>query len=818
MGTAEALTSIKGIIIDVDYVIVKESAYIRLAFKSEDRATQEIYDKDFLPYFFFVPNVPITAEGIASLYVDRNGMRIQPVKVERFQKKIFGKETMMYKVYAKNPLHVPELSSALASKGTAYENDIVFAKRYIIDKGIIPFTRYVAEVEEEEGNLILKSLKPEAEDKTNSGWETLNSICFDIETYNPQGVSRPEKDPILMISYSYSRGSKELEKGVITYKKVDADFVEVAKDERDMLERFAKKLNDFDIDVISGYASTNFDIKYILERSAALGVKIDLGRFKGETRLEKHGFVDRVKLAGRVHIDMFNVAKFISVVGTAERILKLDSFKLKDVYEAIGEGKKIMVEKESIYKMWDEGEDKLKELVYYNLNDAEALRKVYDTFTPIIFELSKVTGDLPSDVAVSSTSQLVEFLLMRYAYSFNELVPNKPSEQQIFERISNPIEGAYVKTPDPGIYENMAMLDFRGLYPSIIISHNIDQSAICTSCDDYYESPTGTKFNKQGTYMSPTILKILINQRAEIKKLYKKNPDNIVLGSRSQALKILANAFYGYLGYARARWYSRDCAASVTAFGRQYIKDTIDKAESKGFKVLYGDTDSILILLGEKSKEAVLALLKEINASLPNSMELELEDFYKRGVFVGKKSERESAGAKKKYALISESGRIKIRGFELVRRDWSKIAQDTQKRVLEVILKEGSAEKAAEIVKAVIKDLKEGRVPLDSLVIRTQLRKSIYSYDVKSPELAAARKAVESGFRKKEELEHSVISYIITKEGSSISEKARLYGSAKDYDADYYIEHQVLPATMRILKELNFEPDELKNIGKQKKL
>jgi DNA polymerase I len=153
-----------------------------------------------------------------------------------------------------------------------------------------------------------------------------------------------------------------------------------------------------------------------------------------------------------------------------------------------------------------------------------------------------------------------------------------------------------------------------------------------------------------------------------------------------------------------------------------------------------------------------------------------------------------------------------------VRRDWSKIAQDTQKRVLEVILNEGSAEKAAEIVKDVIRKLKEGKMPLENLIIRTQLSKGIYSYDQKSPELAAARRAIESGFKKREDLEHSVISYIITREGNSISDKAQLYGMAKNYDADYYIEHQVLPATMRILKELNFDPDELKNIGKQKKL
>jgi DNA polymerase I len=138
--------------------------------------------------------------------------------------------------------------------------------------------------------------------------------------------------------------------------------------------------------------------------------------------------------------------------------------------------------------------------------------------------------------------------------------------------------------------------------------------------------------------------------------------------------------------------------------------------------------------------------------------------------------------------------------------------------VLEAILKEGSKEKAAQIVKDVIKKLKEGKVPLSELVINTQLRKGIDAYDSKSPELAAARKAVRLGQKKKDEVEHAVIGYVISRSGSSISDKATLEEFATDYDPDYYINNQVLPATMRILKELDFSEDDLKGLGSQKKL
>ncbi len=595
-------------------------------------------------------------------------------------------------------------------------------------------------------------------------------------------------------------------------------FVDYVTDERAMFEHFVDIIKENDIDIITGYNSANFDIRYMLERAQALKINFNLARGSGDTRIERHGLVDKVKIGGRVHVDMYLVVKFISVVGAAENLLKLNSYTLKNVYEAIAGSEKVTVEKLDIFKLWDGNESELKLLAKYNLADSHALETVYNKFIPIMIELSRTTGNVLSDTAVSTTGQLVEYMLMRYALMFNEIVPNKPKDEEIRARMLNPIEGAYVKTPDPGVYEKLAIFDFRGLYPSIIIAHNIDPSSICEDCTDYHLSPINTKFSKTKKVVTPIILKQLIEQRSTVKKEYKKNPENIFLGSRSQALKIVSNSFFGYLGYPRSRWYSRECAGSVTAYGRQYIKDTIIKADNYGFKVIYSDTDSIVILLNDKSEEDALQFMKEFNKNLPEGMELELEDFYVRGLFVGKKTATGSAGAKKKYAMITKNNKIKIRGFELVRRDWSKIARDTQRRVLETILKEGSPQRAAQIVKDTIMLLKEGAVPLDQLTINTQLRKKIDDYDSKSPELGAAKKAVDMGLKKKSDMESAVISYVIGKSGNTISDKAVLLEFAKDYDVDYYVNHQVMPAVMRILKELNFEEDELKLSGTQKKL
>lgn len=812
-GSESPEAALDCIVLDVDYVSTGEDLCIRLALRGADGKMYAALDKGFRPYFYFVPRGEMEEREIMGFSAMEPGGIIKPVKVEKSQRTIFGKMVDSYKVYTKVPAHVPKLAASMKMHGDCYEYDIPFAKRYVLDSGIFPLSPYAAVLQRNGEETFLKSLKQNPDAKEIKP----NIMSFDIETYNSRGVTRPDFDPVIMISYSYvSNGKKG--RGVITYRKVDLPFVEMVKDEPSMFKRFVEVLDEHDIDILTGYNSTNYDISYMSDRARKLRIAFDISRFKDGTRLERHGLVQRVKCPGRVHVDMYLVVKFISVVGAAESILKLNSYTLKNVYEAISKDKKVTVEKKDIYKLWDGSREELESLATYNLNDSEALMKVYDTLTPIMIALAKTTGDMLTDVAVSTTGQLCEFVLMRYAQEFGEVIPNKPDETEIRRRLFNPIEGAYVKTPEPGIYENLAVFDFRGLYPSIIISHNIDPSSLCADCTDYFESPTGARFNKKRKSTIPTILKILMDQRSDIKRAYKKNPDDIELGARSSALKIVSNTFYGYLGYARSRWYSRECASSITAWSRYYIKEAIATAEKHGFRVLYGDTDSAIMLLGDKKKEDALAFMKDVNSSLPEPMELELEDFYTRGVFVGKKSEKEPKGAKKKYALIAENGRIKIRGFELVRRDWSWIARDTQRRVLEAILKEGSKEKAAGIVKEVVKRLKEGKVPMKELVINTQLRKNIDSYDAKSPELAAAKKAVEKGVKTRDEVEGGVISYIITKHGNLVSDRAEIEELAEDYDPDYYVNNQVLPATMRILKELEFDEGELKGLGKQRKL
>ncbi len=799
---------LEGIIVDIDYVVLSEKSVIRLTLKSDEK-TYTLFDNSFLPYFYIIPNnEQIKEESFSNFKENYDGRIITPEKVEKTKIKLKGKLITAYKIYVNTTRDVSHLSEVLSEFGERYEYDILFWKRYLIDKNIIPLSGVKISCEEKDNSLYIQKI----EQAENSN-QTLKYLCFDIETYNPLVAPRPEVDPSIMISYSDGKN-----KEVLTTKPINKTFVKTFSKEKEMIDYFSNLIKENNYDAIVGYNSSNFDMPYLMKRSTVTKASFNIGRYGDVPKQEHHGLLEAIKIPGRSNIDVYNVAKFISVVGASEKLIKANRFTLSEVYAAITGDTKKMVDRLNIWQIWDGPQEGIEELAEYSLADSLALEELYKFFIPLEIELSKVSGSTIAETCISTTGQLVEYILMRYAHDNNELIPNKPTDREIVWRNSNPIEGAFVKTPEAGIYDNIVVFDFRGLYPSIIIAHNIDPSCLTKDkTQETFESPTKALFLKTPIGIIPKVLKLLIEQRSEVKKAYKKDPDNKSLGARSTALKILANSFYGYLGYARSRWYSRESAESVTAFGREYIKKTMDSAEKHGFKVLYSDTDSIFLEIGTKSKEEALAFQKDINGTLPESMELELEDFYKRGVFVGKRGDS-SKGAKKKYAMLSESGRIKIKGFELVRRDWSVVSRNTQKQVLETILHEGSKEAAITIVKDIIKDLREGKVPIKDLVIQTQLRKKIDNYDSMSPELAAVKKAISRGQKQKRDMEGATIIYVITRNGSTISEKAELEEYAENYDPEYYINHQIIPATLKILKELGVSEEELKGLGSQKKL
>ncbi len=193
--------------------------------------------------------------------------------------------------------------------------------------------------------------------------------------------------------------------------------------------------------------------------------------------------------------------------------------------------------------------------------------------------------------------------------------------------------------------------------------------------------------------------------------------------------------------------------------------------------------------------------LTYLNSTLPESMELEYEGFYRRGFFV----------SKKRYAVI-EDGEIIAKGLELVRRDWAPIVKNTQESILMAILKEGDSEKAIKEVKQVLKRIKKGNVDKKELIIHTQITKPLNQYKQVGPHVVAARIIEEHGIKVSR---GTIIQYIIVKGKGSISQRAvpYEYSDGYDYDKDYYINNQLIPAVERIMYSFGYSKKDLEDMA-----
>jgi len=84
----------------------------------------------------------------------------------------------------------------------------------------------------------------------------------------------------------------------------------------------------------------------------------------------------------------------------------------------------------------------------------------------------------------------------------------------------------------------------------------------------------------------------------------------------SQAVKIIMNSFYGVLGSQGCRFFDPRIAGSITRTGHWLLNFSREFIEGKGFKVIYGDTDSLFVCLGDGDSMAVNTAGHELASSL----------------------------------------------------------------------------------------------------------------------------------------------------------------------------------------------------------
>ncbi len=765
-------------LLDITYSVIGNVPEIRMFGIDEHGRRVLVLDRSFRPYFYAIIKDNIDEGKV------KKKLEGKALSIESCVRKLFGRERKVLKIVTTIPAKVKELREyvrSLSEVEEVVEADIRFYMRYMIDMGIKPSSWIIIQNYEEIKNpyryidgVYLAKSKPEVVEDHKV--PRLKMLAFDIEVYNPKGMPNPERDPIIIITTMNSDGELK------TF---------IASDERNdrvIIKEFVNYVKEYNPDVILGYNSNNFDIPYLVERCEKLGIKFDISRVESKPEQSVYG---HWSIIGRANIDLYNFIEDIPEL----KVKSLDY--AAEYFGIMKRSERVLIPGHRVYEYWND-KRKRELLIKYAIDDVVSTYKLGEKFLPYAIQLSSISG-LPLDqVGIASVGARVEWMIMHVAYKRGELVPNKE------ERPYETYRGAIVLEPKPGIHENIAVLDFTSMYPNIMMKYNISPDTYIEpweEVNDYYEAPeVHHRFRKQPKGLYPEILEELVCARRRVRELMSKYSEDssewVLLNERQRALKIMANAMYGYCGWLGARWYRREVAEAVTAWARTLLKNVINYAKKIGLQVIYGDTDSLFVKYREELIDKLIGYVeKELG------FEIKIDRIYRRVLFTE---------AKKRYAGLTIDNKIDVVGFETVRGDWADIAKDLQEKVVEIILREGNIEKALKLVHETIERLKKLKFSIDEVIIWKTLDKNLNEYKVLTPHVAAAKKLIEHGYKVGK---GDTIGFVITKQGGSkLTYRAKPYILIKDLneiDINYYIEKQILPAVMRILKVLGVREDEV---------
>jgi len=673
-----------------------------------------------------------------------------------------------------------------------YESDIRPVERYLMERFITSSCLLSGPAQQKQGYLEYTNPKL----KTTDYHPQLSSVSFDIETDDMQGAiysiaaiyrdrSGHQHAQIFYLPDPAAPSLTDHTLSVLSY-----------SDERELLKGFFSWIRRYDPDLLLGWNVVNFDLSYLQERCKRLQIKFAIGRGTENCSILQPQSSQQIaipRIPGRVVLDGIDTLRSAT--------WSFESFSLDYVArELLGKGKLIehtLDKVAEIQRMHREDPDAL---LRYNLEDAQLVFEIFDHTDLFGFaiERARLTGLTMDRVggSVAAFDYLYLPRLHRQGYVARDIGDSN-------DIVSSP--GGYVLDSQPGLYDNVLVLDFKSLYPSIIRTFRIDPLGLAQPGKDPIAGFAGGEFCRDRSIL-PEIITQLWSARDEAKQ--RKNTP------LSQAIKIIMNSFYGVLGTPGCRFFSPKLASSITRRGHEIIHRSKELIEAAGYQVIYGDTDSVFVLLGdrysdEQSKQIGDTLAKELNLwwseyinnefRIPSYLEIEFETHYNR--FIMPTIRGSEKGSKKRYAGLIRNGedyRLVFKGLETVRTDWTPLARRFQRELYRRIFLQLPYQ---DYIRETAEQLMRGELD-DELVYRKRLKRKLNDYIKNIPPHVQAAKKLSAGQVKN----LGWIEYYITLNGP---EPKLMTVSSLDYE--HYLSRQIKPVADGILYFLDENFDEIYN-------
>ncbi len=750
--------------------------------------TRVLLIDSYEPYFYLLPPSRQNIEQLKQqLDMEKPHSSISRTVIEK--KKDLSAEKQVLKLFCNDSESLEKCARATSKsveESKEYEHDLRPATKYQNDHEIRPCQWYKVEAgraaldpsQYSVDKALIATSHPAP--TTTKDPPALRTLGFSLLSISEAGSPSPARDPIRLIAWRCNDGKHGL-------------LEAAAGSDEKILESFAQIVTEYNPDVMFSFGGNTQHWPYLARRAEKTRETLAIGRGKVSPHQSLYG---HFSITGRANIDLADFARDLydvkeKTLGNVAKYLGLTS----DMAP---------IDETEYYTYWTKPGDRPK-LVKSIGAEAETILELGNDALPYVLQLSWLSA-LPLDQALAAAVGFrVDSYMMMEAHKQGQLVPPRT------ERPIIPYKGAIVLQPEPGLYENVAALDFSSMYPSLMIKYNISPDTLVSNGGEknvFIAPEVGHRFRKDPEGFYPIVLKKLLENRRSAKKeltrLQKGTTAYRLLKARERATKIITNAVYGYAGWAGSRWYFREVAESAAALGRRTITESVSIAKSMGLKVLYGDTDSLFL---EYDEGRVKEFLQAIDRQL--GLEIAIGQLYKRILFTE---------SKKKYAGLKQNEELDVVGMEAIRGDWSGLAKEVQNRVLQMVLEDLNPSRAISYVSSLAKDLKAASLPLSAFVIWKALTKRPEEYEVHAPHVEVAKKLAKAGWPVGS---GDRVGYVIAKGPGKLYQRAEPYSrvSLDDVDYDYYVLNQVLPVAGRILSVFGVSEKEiLTGRGAQAKL
>ncbi len=615
---------------------------------------------------------------------------------------------------------------------------------------------------------------------------TLRTVAIDIETRGSSSALYSIAAALMQPDASEQTNAVVFMKGNAPTDHRDGYTLIYRHNETDLLNSFFDWIDQIDPDALIGWAVVNFDLNFLDKKCRALGIRFKLGR-GGETAAVLQpgnpGSPRIARVPGRAVFDGIDLLK--------AGFWTFDSFSLDNVsHELLGVGKLISSEQDKVAEINRLFRDDKPRLADYNIRDCTLVNEIFIKADLLSFAMQRanLTG-LALDRLGGSVAAFDNLYLPRL-HRAGFVAPDVNSQN---DAPGSP--GGYVMDSVPGLFHNVLVLDFKSLYPSIIRTFFIDPMGLAAPGNNPLPGFVDAQFSRQ-QHILPGLIEELWAARDEAKLT-----NNAPL---SQAIKIIMNSFYGVLGTSGCRFYSQQLASSITRRGHEIITASRDWIEQQGYQVIYGDTDSVFVLLSDQTltdecDRIGQSLMQGLNSwwsaelneryAISSHLEVEYETHYTR--FFMPTVRGMPTGSKKRYAGLirtenPQEPRLVVKGLEAARTDWTPLARNFQKELFRRVFLNLPFEC---YVRQTAERLLAGELD-EQLVYRKRIRRNLDDYQRNvPPHIQAARKLPKSG---------RFVRYVITRNGP---EPVENMPSAPDYE--HYMDKQLAPAADGILQFLD---------------